>query len=168
MYGRVSSNQNPSWGNSYSDTLTITLKQGGGTVTSSSASVTSSVSPTCTVSAGSLGFGVYAPAAASTSTASVAVNCSSGAAYQVSLSGGNNASGSTRRMAGPSASYLSYQLFSDSGRTTLWGDGTALGAKLSRTGTGSAQTLTVYGRIPAGQSVRAGSYNDVVVVNVEY
>ena len=167
MYGRVSSAQTPPWG-SYSDTLTITLKQGGGNIASTTAPISGSVSPTCSASAGTLGFGTYAPASASVSTAAVSVNCSNGASYQVSLGGGNNASGGTRRMVGPSSSYLSYQLFSDALRTVAWGDGSALGAKVSRTGTGSAQSLTVYGRIPAAQSPRAGSYSDTVVVTVEY
>lgn len=96
------------------------------------------------------------------------MNCSSGGAYQVSLGAGSNASGGTRRLAGPASSFLSYQLFRDSARTLAWGDGSALGARVSGTGNGSNQTLTVYGRIPAGQSVAVGTYTDSVLVTVDY
>ncbi|KAI1696822.1 spore coat protein U domain-containing protein [Ditylenchus destructor] len=46
----------------------------------------------------------------------------------------------------------------DSGRSSVWGDGTASSAPKSGTGTGSAQTIPVYGRIPSLSSVVPGSY----------
>jgi spore coat protein U-like protein len=169
MYGRVLSGQNPVYvAAGYSDTLSIALKRGGNTLASTTASVTGSVAAICTVSAGTLGFGAYSGTAVN-AAAAISVNCSNGAAYQVGLSGGGYQSGSTRRMAGPGISRLSYQLFSDSARLTPWGDGSAqLGARRGGTGSGGAQSLTVYGRIPAGQSPAAGSYSDSVVVTVEY
>ncbi len=66
---------------------------------------------------------------------------------------------------------LEYYLYSDAGRTTVWGDGTS--------GT-SAQTvfilgilfftrdLTVYGRMLPGQNVSVGSYTDSLVVTITY
>ncbi|HEV2867255.1 MAG TPA: spore coat U domain-containing protein [Allosphingosinicella sp.] len=168
IYGRVTANQTPATWGSYSDTLTLTVKKGGGTVGTGSVPVNGSVSPTCSVSSGTLGFGTYASASAALSTATVSVNCSSGAPYQVSLGPGQNVSSSVRRMAGPGGSFLTYQLYSNSLRTLAWGDGTALGAKVNGTGSGSAQSLTVYGRVPAGQSVRPGSYSDSVLVTVDY
>jgi spore coat protein U-like protein len=167
MFGRVSSGQNPAFG-TYTDSITVSVKRGGGTLAAGTVSITAPVSPICSVSAGTLGFGAYSSAAASLSSAAVTVNCSSGGAYQVSLGAGANASGGTRRMAGPAASFLSYQLFSDAARLVAWGDGSAHGARVSGTGTGAAQTLTVYGRIPAGQSAAPGSYTDSVLVTVEY
>lgn len=168
FYGRVSGNQNPVYAASgYSDTLTVTLKNGGNSLASTTMPVTGSVAANCTVSAGTLGFGSYSGSQVN-ATASVSVNCSNGAAYQVGMSGGSNLNGTTRRMAGPLSSFLTYQLYSNSLRTVAWGDGSALGARVSGTGSGAAQTLTVYGRIPAGQSPAAGSYSDSVVVTVEY
>jgi spore coat protein U-like protein len=166
VYGRVSVNQNPPFG-SYTDLLSAQLKQGGGVLRSGSLSISGSVSPICSVSAGSLGFGNYASAAATLATAAVSVNCSDGGSYAVSLGSGSNFS-TTRRMAGPSGQFLGYELYSDSGRSVLWGDGTTLGNRVSGTGTGVAQSLTVYGRIPAGQNMMPGSYTDTVVVTVEY
>jgi spore coat protein U-like protein len=69
-------------------------------------------------------------------------------------------------MTGPSASGLSYFLYSDSGRTTNWGNVT--GSWVSGTGTGTAQNLTVYGRIPASQSALIGSYADTVTVTITF
>ena len=72
----------------------------------------------------------------------------------------SGATTTTRRMTGPSAAGLNYSLFSDSGRTTNWGNAT--GSWVS--GTGAAQVLTVYGRIPANQTALIGSYTDTVTV----
>ncbi|WP_409528142.1 spore coat protein U domain-containing protein [Rhizobium sp.] len=36
------------------------------------------------------------------------------------------------------------------------------------TGTGSPQTLTVYGRVPAQNTPAPGTYSDTVVVTVSY
>jgi spore coat protein U-like protein len=168
MYGRVLAAQNPVFSATYSDSLAVSIKKGGNTIVSSTASVAGSVAAICSVSAGTLGFGTYSFTTAALATAAVSVNCSNGATYQVAMSGGANLSGTTRRMAGPGAARLTYQLFSNSARTTSWGDDSALGSRVAGTGSGSAQALTVYGRIPAGQSVVSGSYTDSVVVTVEY
>ncbi len=167
MYGRVGAGQNPSYG-SYSDTLTLILRRGGGTLATGTAAISGSVAATCALSTSTLGFGTYSPSTNLDSSAVITVNCSSGSAYSVSVDGGQNLSGGFRRLAGPGGSFLNYQLFKDAARTSAWGDGTGLGAKLDGTGNGSNQSLPVYGRIPASQNVRAGSYSDVVQVTVEY
>jgi spore coat protein U-like protein len=167
MHGRVTAGQNPSFG-SYSDSLSVSLKKGGGTLATTTASISGSVSPICSVSAGSLGFGTYSAAAASLGSATVSVNCSNGGAYRVSLGGGQYSTSATRRMLGPSNNYLSYELFSNSGRTVQWGNGTVFGGQVSGTGSGSAQSLIVYGRIPASQLSTPGTYSDSVLVTVEY
>ena len=167
LYGRVSSAQTPAYA-TYSATPMMQLKQGNVVLRTSTLTVTGSVAPTCSISAGTLGFATYSAAAAKDASATVTVNCTNTAPYQLSLGGGNNLSGTTRRLAGPSGGYLDYLLYSNSGRTTAWGDGTGLGAKVSGTGSGSNQSLTVYGRIPAGQDPRPGSYTDSVFVTVDY
>ena len=170
LYGRVAASQNPPYSTTpYTDTLTIDLRSGtGGTILASrTITVSSMVAAICTISAGTLGFGTYSGTAAN-ATATVSVNCTGTAPYSVAMGGGNNLSGSLRRMAGPGGSYLNYQLYSDSARVTPWGDDSALGARKAGTGSGSAQSLTVYGRIPAGQYPGPGSYSDSVLVTVEY
>lgn len=167
IYGRVTAGQSPTYG-TYTDSLSMQLKQGGGVMRTATLSVTGPVSATCSISAAAMSFPSYSATATVTATSNLSINCSNGASYQVSLGSGQNVSGSTRRMVGPSTNYLTYQLHRDSARTLLWGDGTALGTKHSGTGTGSAQTVPVYGRIQSGQYRAVGSYSDSVVVTIEY
>ena len=61
---------------------------------------------------------------------------------------------------------LTYQIFSDSARTQVWGRGAAA-VQISATKSGRQQ-LTVYGRIAPGQEVPAGTYIDVVTATVDF
>jgi spore coat protein U-like protein len=62
---------------------------------------------------------------------------------------------------------VNYTLYSDSGRTTVWG--TTIGTNtVAATGSGAAQSYTVYGRIPAQTTPAPGTYNDTVTVTVTY
>ena len=64
---------------------------------------------------------------------------------------------------------LDYNLYTDSNRTTVWGDGLSSTATIAGTGSGINQTATIYGRITAGQtSAPAGSYADTVSVTLTY
>jgi spore coat protein U-like protein len=169
VYGRIAAGQNPSAARSYADTLSVAVRESGGsTYATGTFLVNGSVLSTCSISTTNLGFGSYATASVLDGSATVTVNCTSTTNYSVSLSAGQNYSGGTRRLAGPLGAYLTYSLFQNSARTTAWGDGTALGAKMAGVGSGAAQALPVYGRIPANQNVRVGSYADVVVATVEY
>lgn len=70
--------------------------------------------------------------------------------------------------------FIPYQLYKDSNYSTVWdatGGVTNVGEQGSlKTGTGSAQTTTVYGKIPQGTAIasRPGVYSDSVVVTVTY
>ena len=131
--------------------------------------VATNVKSSCNISAGALNFGSYTGAVLD-GVGTLSVSCNTPTKYEVGLGVGNapGATVTSRKMTGPSASTLGYLLFSDAGRTINWGDiggsGTVTGS-----GTGTAQTLTVYGRILTGQSISApGSYTDTVVVTVRY
>jgi spore coat protein U-like protein len=167
MYGRLPAGQNPAYA-SYDDSLSIDLKQGGQVFTTIPVPIRGSVQPTCAISTSPLTFGTYQPSTARDASGTVSVNCTNTAPYQVSLGSGQNASAGVRRMAGPASDFVGYSLYSNSARTTAWGDGSAIGAKVSGTGSGTSQNLTVYGRIPANQYARPGSYSDSVFVTVEY
>jgi len=111
-------------------------------------------------------------------TAQGAVNstCNYGTPYSIYLGDGNNRiSGGFRRMINANNEYIPYQLYKDSNYSTVWdatGGVTNVGGAggVSGTGTGSAQTTTVYGKIPQGTSIAStpGSYSDSVVVTVTY
>jgi len=101
-------------------------------------------------------------------TSSLTMTCTGRTAWNVGLDNGLNADGDIRRMQlAASGNYVDYQLYQESARTNRWGN--TLGTDtVPGTGTGSSQTLTIYGRIPAVQSVAAGSYSDIVTVTITY
>lgn len=65
---------------------------------------------------------------------------------------------------------FAYNLFLDAARTAVWGDTPGVNTfsqTVSPPNKGSTQiTVPIFGRIPAGQDVRVGSYSDSVVVTV--
>jgi len=135
-------------------------------------SVNATVSANCTISAGGVDFAAINPQSASphTATGTVTVTCTNGAPWTIGADAGAGTGAtltSRRMMSGANA--INYSLFTDSGFVNVWGSGSGGTALLSGTGTGSAQALTVYGRVPAGQTtIRAGTYGDTVNITVTY
>jgi spore coat protein U-like protein len=87
----------------------------------------------------------------------------------VDLSTGGSGSYSPRRMQ-KAAATLQYNLYRDATRLLVWGNGTG---GTSRFGPvvpvlGLPQTLTIYGRIPAGQTSPVGNYTDTVVATINF
>lgn len=132
--------------------------------------VTATVLPTCTVVGGvPLAFGVVTPGVQRDGSVSITATCTLGTPYTLALDAGTG-SGATvavRRMTSGSDT-LQYALYQDTGRTTLWGDGTAGTSVRSGTGTGLTQTFTVYGRVPSGAAAPVGSYTDTITVTATY
>lgn len=95
---------------------------------------------------------------------SITVTCTSGASYSVVAGDGNNYS-SGWRMVNGSSQYVTYSLYSDSGRSTAF---PRTGTTLGGTGNGSAQTITAYGRIPAQTAGGSGSFTDSVTFTITY
>ena len=139
----------------------------------SSLDVSASVTANCTVSTAPVAFGDVdvTSGQAVQGTGSVSVTCTNGTPWTAvaDAGAGTGADLSTRKMAN-GTNLLDYRLFTDSARTQVWGDGVSgATATLSDTGTGTAQTKTVYGVIPAGQTgIPAGDYADTVQVTVAY
>lgn len=137
-------------------------------------SVTASVLGACVVVTLPVAFGLYDPTAVTDNTAgtgTVTVTCTLGTPYTVSLDAGANPSTpgvvTTRRMLANTSDYLSYQLYKEVGRTSVWGN-TDPDWLDSQTGTGLPQLLSVYGTIPKNQNAAVGTYLDTVVVTVAY
>jgi len=88
--------------------------------------------------------------------------------------GANKASGSfaatpLRQMSDGASTphFLKYDLYTNSGRSVIWGGTVATGNLI--TGTGQSQNVTVYGRIQGSQTdAPAGAYNDTVVATVNF
>jgi spore coat protein U-like protein len=74
----------------------------------------------------------------------------------------------SHRAVGPlsAGNLLSYNLYLDPTRLTIWGDGSATTGTVS--GTGITGSYTVYGRIPARQNAVVGIYADIVTVTVAF
>lgn len=105
-----------------------------------------------------MAFGLVNPIAPSSNadtTATAAVTCTNTTPYLVAVAGGALGAGG-----------FTYSVYSDSGRTTLF---PVSGGAKTLTGTGSAQTVTMYGRIALPQgSVVPGSYSTTTAVLVEW
>lgn len=133
--------------------------------------VTATVTESCTVTATDLAFGNYDPSAADNEqTSTITVTCTKGSDYDIGLNKGiSGADVTTRQMIDTvSTDLLNYSLFSDASRTVNWGDTVSTDTVHVGTATGAAEAHTVYGRIPAGQYVTAGSYSDTITVTVTY
>jgi spore coat protein U-like protein len=127
----------------------------------------------CTVSATSVQFGQYIALESSPVDAvgNVTVSCGPGSPFTVKLDAGENSSGSfhpRRLRAASSGATLNYNLYLDSARTQVWGDGTNNTFIRSGTGSGSSQQFSLYGRIPGSQNVSVGMYSDTVTVTLEW
>lgn len=139
-------------------------------------SVSATVVNSCTISAGSMSFGSYDPVVTNASTnldqnATLTVTCTNQAATTITLGQGSNAAGGStdaapaRRLAN-GTNYLSYALYQDASRNTVWGN--TVGTSNAYTGTGSSSSVSVYGRVTSAQNVPAGSYTDTVVVTITF
>jgi len=140
--------------------------------TSSNLSVSATVNAQCTVTTGAVAFGTYNPLAATSNdaTGTLNVTCTNGTPWTAAagVGTGTGASMATRRMTSGS-NLLDYVLYTDSGRTTVWGDGSSSTSTVGSTGTGAAQPTTIYGRLPGGQSsAPVGSYADTVAVTIAF
>lgn len=136
-------------------------------------SVTANVPGGCTLSTNAVSFGDYDGTVIDVA-GQLNANCTSALDYSVELGAGNSATGTSRQMsnAGNNALKLNYDLYKDAARSQLWGgaDYTVGGASAltGQTGTGANQVIQIYGRLPAGQALSAGSFADTVVVSVIY
>jgi spore coat protein U-like protein len=126
----------------------------------------------CTVAVTPVTFGTYnvfttAPLDA---TGTVVYRCNGGAKnVWITISRGLSGTFAPRQMTSL-LDRLSYNLFRDAARTSVWGD-------LSNGSSGLVDPnppnnreveVPIFGRIPPGQDVRAGGYADVVTVTVNY
>jgi spore coat protein U-like protein len=135
--------------------------------------ISATVTNNCTISTAALAFGAYDPVVANASTnldgsGTVTVACTKGATSTIGLGLGSNASGSTRRMSDGAGSFLTYELYQDAARTTVWGNSGAGLVTPAAAPSKAARNFTVYGRVPSNQDVPAGTFNDTVVATVNF
>jgi spore coat protein U-like protein len=135
--------------------------------------VTATVVVNCRVNVPPLSFGVYDPLAANASqpadaAAVVTVTCSRNTTAALSFDFGLYAlSGGDRGMRGPGIDYLRYQIYRDSARSQVWGQGGDALQILSK-GITQPDQVTVFGRIPPQQEVQPGAYSDALTAVVDF
>lgn len=135
---------------------------------------TASIAATCVVSATNVAFGSFTPAASgnAAATGTITSTCTKSTPYTLAINAGSSASIPARTMGGAATGNtdkLAYNLYTDSGHTTLFGDGTTgNGTKASLTGTGAAQTTTVYGNLALNQYITPDNYADTLTVTLAY
>jgi spore coat protein U-like protein len=100
-------------------------------------------------------------------TSTIGTTCTFRTAWKIGLDNGQHASGNTRRMTGVGSYAVNYELYRDSGRSLRWGNTVNIDT-LGGTGSGTTQSVSVYGRVPPQAAVAAGNYSDIITVTVTY
>lgn len=122
----------------------------------------------CTVDPQSVAFGAYdsVSGAAVDGVGYISLGCDSPTSIEIRLSTGASGSYDERIMSsgGPQ---MRYNLYTDSSRAAVWGDGAGGSGTVSAT-IGTSRDVTVYGRIAPNQNLPAGTYADVIVVTLTY
>ena len=136
--------------------------------------VTANVAAQCNVSAVNLAFGAVDPLGGNVDqTTTVTVRCTKNSAYTVGLNAGTT-TGATiaQRLMANGSETMQYNLFTDAARSIIWGNSAVAPTWVSGTGAGlgTAQVLTVFGRVPTGQTnLAVGSYTETAItVTVTY
>lgn len=129
-------------------------------------SVRAEVIADCSITAQDLNFGTYSEAAASTASTPLTLRCTPGSAATITLDGGSSGNPQARVMQGPAD--LGYQLYRDAAFQDPIDTLTAAFQLTGIANDGQPVTYQVYGEVPAGQSVPAGSYVDTILVTVQY
>jgi spore coat protein U domain-containing protein, fimbrial subunit CupE1/2/3/6 len=131
-----------------------------------------SVWAVCSLSSTSIIFGTYDVFSTSPldTNGSIVYRCgNSDHDISVSLDQGGAPSFNPRRMLKGSEA-LSYNLYLDAARTTIWGDGTA-GTQtyfIKNPPNNQDVAVPIYGRVPTGQSVSKGAYSNTITVTINF
>jgi spore coat protein U-like protein len=125
----------------------------------------------CSLSTTSIVFGTYNVFSSGPvdSTGTVTYSCNGNTNVLITMTRGQSMTFLPREL-GKGTERLAYNLFRDAARTTVWGDftgGTSAYVSMSPAKKEDI-TVTVYGRIPPGQDISAGSYTDSVTVVMNF
>lgn len=136
--------------------------------------VTLTLQANCAIAATPLAFGTNGIlATAINQQTTLNVTCTNTTPYNVGLDAGNvtGSSVTARLMAGTATgnttTTVGFQLYQDAGRTTIWGNTQGTNT-VAGTGTGAAQTLTVYGQVPVQTTPRPDTYQTTVTATVYF
>jgi spore coat protein U-like protein len=181
VYGRIAAAQTTTPVGAYLDTITpnVFWNNFSGTtptcssltkkITVSTFQVTGTVTANCAVSATNLVFPSQSVINALVDAQSnIFVTCTTSAPYWVGLDGGTTAATNpTQRKMTLGGQTITYGLYRDIGRSLPWG-ATQGTNTVAGTGSATSTTLPVYGRIPVQTTPAPGTYQDTVVVTVNF
>ena len=181
VYGRIAAAQTATPVGAYLDTITPSVFWNNfsgttpacssltKTIAVSTFQVTGTVTANCAVSATNLVF----PSQSVINTlvdaqSNIFVTCTTNAPYWIALNGGTTgATSPTLRKMSLAGQTITYGLYRDTARSLPWlrtmGTDTASG-----TGSATSTTFPVYGRIPVQTTPAPGTYQDTVVVTVNF
>jgi spore coat protein U-like protein len=137
------------------------------------------ITAACTISAATLNFGSSVSGISIASTplngsTTTSVTCTNASPYSIAMDNGLNVSGSQRRMAN-GGNFINYNLYVDAARLNPWTTATSSTVCTTTSGcylgigTGSAQTITVYGTVPSTTTApNTGTYSDTVTMTITY
>ena len=137
--------------------------------TTTNFTVSATVVAACVASATNMNFGNYTASSGSADDAAstVTVTCTNNDGYTIALNGGDSGHVAARTMLN-GINTLGYGVYTTSGYSTIWGDGTNGTSTVSGTGDGAAQNYTAYGQVPVGEYAVAGSYSDTLTATVTF
>ncbi len=131
-------------------------------------SVTATVADTCSIEATTLNFSAINLGAHTDDVAPAVISVACSASkplLTVVIGGGANENAGQRRMSDGAGAFVPYQLFANVNRLSPIPIGTGVG--IGSFATAQENTVSIYGRVPAG-TYKAGTYNDVISVTVNY
>jgi spore coat protein U-like protein len=141
-----------------------------GTTTTTTFTVQLTITASCTInSASTLNFGSQGVLTANVDqTSTIQVQCTNTTPYNIGLNAGTGtgATVAVRKMTN-GGNTINYSLYTDVGRSTVWGN-TVGTDTVASTGNGASQAFTVYGRVPPQTTPAPATYSDTITVTVTY
>jgi spore coat protein U-like protein len=142
--------------------LVVAVAPARAATTTANVNVQAIVNASCKMTDANIDFGTYDPTVPTNnnSSSNLIVTCTKGTTGNITLAGTAGA-----RVMSSGTDTLPFELYTDSGRTTVWAGATTASVPAS---TGVAQSIPVYGRILAGNYVAPGTYTAVVVATLNF
>jgi spore coat protein U-like protein len=127
----------------------------------------------CTLSTIGVAFGNYNPLSSvnGTSTGTITAYCNANISVNIIIGASANSGGfNPRKMCGASGvDLLSYNLYTNSSRTGIWGDGTQGSSTVSiRINKNMSSDAIIYASTPGSQNVGVGQYADFLVATINF
>jgi spore coat protein U-like protein len=125
----------------------------------------------CTIATTAMNFGTYSvfSATPTDTTSTFTADCGANDVNVfINFSKGSSSTYTPRTLRNGSE-VLNYNIYADAARTLIVGDQTGGTVHYTSSRPGDPpQTLTLYGRIPAGQDVAVGTYTDTVLATINF